>query len=145
MSQRLSLPCRLVKNGPSDNVQVRPNQMDARGKDKDDCGTVRMVRRIRINVCLHFFTAQAKFGSTGGLRMSSWSGKTGYGSVGSVVWTWFQPKLQSGRTQDGSVSLIGTVGWTNLSQIVQNVLISMLVGSNGLIHEPGHISASPKE
>ncbi|CAG7870075.1 unnamed protein product, partial [Brassica rapa] len=42
MSQRLSLPCRLVKDGPSDNVQVRPNQMDARGKDKDDCGTVRM-------------------------------------------------------------------------------------------------------
>ncbi|KAF2554881.1 hypothetical protein F2Q68_00013801 [Brassica cretica] len=42
MSQRLSLPCRLVKDGPSDNVQVHPNQMDARGKDKDACGTVRM-------------------------------------------------------------------------------------------------------
>ncbi|KAF2589293.1 hypothetical protein F2Q70_00041951 [Brassica cretica] len=54
-----------------------------------------------------FFTTQAKSGSTVGLRMSSWSGKTG---CGSVVWTWFQPKLQSGRTQDGSVSVSGTVG-----------------------------------
>ncbi|KAF2596273.1 hypothetical protein F2Q68_00009761 [Brassica cretica] len=42
MSQRLSLPCRLVKDDPSDNVQVHPNQMDARGKDKDACGTIWM-------------------------------------------------------------------------------------------------------
>ncbi|KAF3581027.1 hypothetical protein DY000_02031004 [Brassica cretica] len=37
-----------------DNVQVHPNQMDARGKDKDACGTVRMVRRMRMHVCLRF-------------------------------------------------------------------------------------------
>ncbi|KAF3500948.1 hypothetical protein F2Q69_00042722 [Brassica cretica] len=42
MSQRLSLPCRLVKDGPSDNVQVHPSQIDARGKDKDACGTIPM-------------------------------------------------------------------------------------------------------
>ncbi|KAF2548567.1 hypothetical protein F2Q70_00023257 [Brassica cretica] len=54
MSQRLSLPCRLVKDGPSDNVQVHPNQMDARGNDKDACGTVRMVRRMRMHVRLRF-------------------------------------------------------------------------------------------
>ena len=35
MSQRLSLPCRLVKDGPSDIFQVHPNKMDAQGKDKD--------------------------------------------------------------------------------------------------------------
>ncbi|KAF3535861.1 hypothetical protein F2Q69_00019079 [Brassica cretica] len=57
MSQRLSLPCRLVKDGPSDNVQVHLNQMDAR----------------------------AKSGSTVGLRMSSWSGKTSSGTVSSVA------------------------------------------------------------
>ncbi|KAF2550295.1 hypothetical protein F2Q68_00033706 [Brassica cretica] len=50
MSQRLSLPCRLVKDGPSDNVQVHLNQMDARGKDKDACGTVGMVRLMRMHV-----------------------------------------------------------------------------------------------
>ncbi|KAF2600195.1 hypothetical protein F2Q68_00012462, partial [Brassica cretica] len=32
----------LVKDDPSDNVQVHPNQMDAWGKDKDACETVRM-------------------------------------------------------------------------------------------------------
>ena len=30
----------------------------------------------------------------------------------------------------------------NLGQIVQNVQIPMLVGSNGLIHEPGHVPES---
>ncbi|KAF3599413.1 hypothetical protein F2Q69_00034975 [Brassica cretica] len=45
MSQRLTLPCRLVKDDPSDNGQVHPNQMDARGKDKDACGiNVKLVR-----------------------------------------------------------------------------------------------------
>ncbi|KAF3571295.1 hypothetical protein F2Q69_00061818 [Brassica cretica] len=38
----------------SQDVQVHPNQMDARGNDKDACGTVRMVRRMRIHVCLRF-------------------------------------------------------------------------------------------
>ncbi|KAF3511498.1 hypothetical protein F2Q69_00002917 [Brassica cretica] len=42
MSQRLSLPCRLVKDGPSDSVQVHLNQMDAQDKDKDACGTIQM-------------------------------------------------------------------------------------------------------
>ncbi|KAF2534064.1 hypothetical protein F2Q70_00029101 [Brassica cretica] len=54
-----------------------------------------------------FFTTQAKSGSTVGFRMSSWSGKTG---CGSVFWMWFQPKLQSGRTHGGSVSVSSTVG-----------------------------------
>ncbi|KAF3557949.1 hypothetical protein F2Q69_00012367 [Brassica cretica] len=48
-----------------------------------------------------FFTTQAKSGSTVGLRMSSWSGKMSSSTGKSVVWSWFQPKLQSGRTRDG--------------------------------------------
>ncbi|KAF3564646.1 hypothetical protein DY000_02015908 [Brassica cretica] len=55
----------------------------------------------------------------GARRMSRWSGKTSSGTVSSVVWSWFQPKLHYGRTRDdpvhGSVSLIGKVGWGNLS------------------------------
>ncbi|KAG5384695.1 hypothetical protein IGI04_036165, partial [Brassica rapa subsp. trilocularis] len=34
--------CTFVKVGPSDNVKVHLNQMDARGKDKDAGGTVWM-------------------------------------------------------------------------------------------------------
>ncbi|WZZ78851.1 hypothetical protein YC2023_099423 [Brassica napus] len=55
VSQRLSLPCRLVKDDPSDNVQVHLNQMDTRDKDKDACGTVWMVCRMRMHVRLRFF------------------------------------------------------------------------------------------
>ncbi|KAF3516923.1 hypothetical protein DY000_02061486 [Brassica cretica] len=42
------------EGNPSTTVQVHPNQMDARGKDKDACGTVRMVRQIRMHVRLWF-------------------------------------------------------------------------------------------
>ena len=91
-----------------------------------------------------FFTTQAKSGSTIVLRMSRWSGKTSSGTVSSVVWSWFQPKLHSGRTQvdpvHGSVSLIGTVGWMNLVWIVQNVLISMRSWFHVLIHGLRHIT-----
>ena len=38
----------------SQDVQIHPNQMDARGKDKDACGTVRMVRQMRMHVRLLF-------------------------------------------------------------------------------------------
>ncbi|KAF2618540.1 hypothetical protein F2Q68_00039031 [Brassica cretica] len=38
----------------SQDVQVHPNQMDARGNDKDACRTVRMVRRMRMHVRLRF-------------------------------------------------------------------------------------------
>ncbi|KAF2532256.1 hypothetical protein F2Q70_00031727 [Brassica cretica] len=84
MSQRLSLSCRLVKDGHSDNVQVHLNQMDSRGKDKDACGTVRM---------------NVELVGEDELR---------YGQFGRLVVV--PAKLQSGRTRDVSVSLIGTVG-----------------------------------
>uniref|UniRef100_A0A0D3DBL9 Uncharacterized protein n=1 Tax=Brassica oleracea var. oleracea TaxID=109376 RepID=A0A0D3DBL9_BRAOL len=38
----------------SQDVQVHPNQMDARGKDKDACEIVRLVRRMRMHVRLRF-------------------------------------------------------------------------------------------
>ncbi|WZZ57603.1 hypothetical protein YC2023_057710 [Brassica napus] len=44
----------------SQDVQVHPNQMDARGKDKDACGTVRMVRQIRMHVRLWFLHDPSK-------------------------------------------------------------------------------------
>ncbi|KAF2586406.1 hypothetical protein F2Q70_00035638 [Brassica cretica] len=65
MSQRLTLPCRLVKGGPSDNGQVHPNQMDARGKDKDGCGIVRMVHRMRMHV--HLREDELRYGQFGRL------------------------------------------------------------------------------
>ncbi|WZZ28377.1 LOW QUALITY PROTEIN: hypothetical protein YC2023_011778 [Brassica napus] len=65
----------------------------------DTRGTVRMGCRVRMHVCLGFFTTQAKFGSTIVLIMSRWSGKTSSGTVNLVVWLWFQPKLHSGRTR----------------------------------------------
>ncbi|KAF3565674.1 hypothetical protein DY000_02018874 [Brassica cretica] len=71
MSQRLSLPCRLVKDGPSDNVQVHPNQMDARGNDKDACGTVRMVRRMRMHVCLRFLHHPSQHVKSGMIQVKS--------------------------------------------------------------------------
>ncbi|KAF3591910.1 hypothetical protein DY000_02021951 [Brassica cretica] len=114
MSQRLSLPCRLVKDDPSATVKVHRTRFMHMVKIRTHAGLSRWSTGWESMSVFGFFTTQAKSGSTIVFRMSRWSRKTSSGTVSSVVWSWFQPKLLSGRTRVDpvhcTVGLSGMVG-----------------------------------
>ncbi|KAF2556544.1 hypothetical protein F2Q68_00016134 [Brassica cretica] len=94
-SPRLSPPLRAAGEGssePSGSFAVRWRTVLTRsGQSVVTLGSDQTDQKGKTMVCLGFHSIKVSSGSIISLGLASWSGKTSSGTVGSVIWTWFQP------------------------------------------------------